>query len=310
VRSIALAVLSLLASLTTAIAQPTFPPGSRIGLTPPKDMVISKRFSGFENPAKKSSITLVEMPADAYRQLTAGLSNEALQRQGVTVTGREQLKLQERSAVLIAGDEAASGAKVRKWVLAVADPTATGFIVAQTLGDGGYSDTEMQNALRSVTFRAPLSVSEQMSALSFRIGELAGFRPVRVISGNSLLLTDGPQDTVKALEQPILVLASSFGSPPPPGQAREQFARAALASNQTLKDLSIERSQAFRQRGQDWHEIVARGTDAVSGQPVVVAQTIRFGLEKYIRMVGLTRADARDKNLPRFRAVVDSVEIE
>lgn len=309
-KSFLVAALSLCFSLGAAAATETiYPPGSRIGLTPPKDMMISRRFTGFENPGKATSITLVEMPAEAFPQLTASLTNEALKDQGIIVTSREQLKIGGRQAVLIAGDQAGIS-KLRKWVLAVADPSMTSFVVAQSLSDKGYSETQMRDALKSVALRAPLSIDDQMSALAFRLSDRAGFRPVRVLSGNSLLLTDGPKDVVKDMEQPILVLAASFGPPPPPGEVREQFARAALASNQTLRDIAIERSEAFRLKGQDWHEIVARATDTVSGQPVVVMQTLRFAPDKYVRMVGLSRAETRDALLPRFRAVIDSIEIE
>jgi hypothetical protein len=131
---------------------------------------------------------------------------------------------------------------------------------------------------------------------------------VRAISGNSVLFTDGPKDTIKAVEQPILIMASSLNPAPPAGEQRSQFARAALNSNQILKDIRIERSESFRFKGQDWHEIVAKAVEAESGQPVIVMQTIRFEPGRYVRMVGLTRVEQRDENLRRFRAVIDGVE--
>jgi hypothetical protein len=312
VKSSFVAALSLLClSLGAAAATETvYPPGSRIGLAPPKDMKMSKRFTGFENLDKAASITLLEMPAEAYDPLTANLTDTALKNQGLSVTSREQLKIGGRQAVLIAGDQAGAG-KLRKWMLAMADSTMTGLVVAQSLATKeGYSETQMRDALKSVALRAPLPIEDQMAALSFRLGNQAGFRPVRVLSGNSLLLTDGPQDVIRELEQPILVVASSLSPAPPSGEVREQFARAALLSNQTLKNVAVERSQAFRLKGQEWHEIVARATDSASGRPIVVMQTIRFAPDKYVRMVGISRAEARDDTLPRFRAVIDNVEFE
>jgi hypothetical protein len=308
-KSIVLALLGLLASMALAAAEPVFPPGSRIGLTPPKDMNVSKRFAGFENPSKSTSISLVEMPADAYEQLTAGLTSEVLKKQGLTVTAHEALTLGDKPGLFIAGNEGGN-ARQRRWVLALADATMTAFIVAQSVGMEGYSEAEMRDALKSVVLRAPLPIEDQMAALTFRLGDRAGFRPVRVIARNSVVLTDGPQVTVKAAEQPIIVLASSFQRPPPAGEIRDKFARSALTSNSTLKDVAVERSQAFRLKGQDWHEIVARAVDPASGEPVVVMQTIRFMPDHFIRMVGVSRAAARDQNLPRFRAVIDGVETE
>jgi hypothetical protein len=175
-------------------------------------------------------------------------------------------------------------------------------------GQDGYSDDEIKNALKSVALRHDVSLEEQIAALPFRVGEKAGFRPVRVMAGNSALFTDGPKDTIKALEQPMMILAASLQPSPPPGEARKQFAQAALHANQVLKNIRIERSESFRLKGQDWHEIVARAVEAESGQPIVVMQSIRFDGDRYVRMVGLTREEQRDQNLPRFRAIADGIE--
>jgi hypothetical protein len=253
------------------------------------------------------------MPAKAYPQLAASLNRQALKAQGVTVTSHETLTIGDRPAVLIAGDQEGP-AKLRKWVLALGDPGTTTLLVAQAAkgkgGKDGYTDAQMRAALKSVALRPPLSIDEQMTALPFRLGERAGFRPLKVLSGNSLLLTDGAKDVIKNVEQPILILASSDNPVPPPGEGRDQFARAALAASQSLKDVVIERSQSFRLNGHEWHEIVARAKDAPSGQDVAVMQTMRFSPDLTVRMVGLTRADARDRNLSRFRSVIDSVQVE
>lgn len=309
------AVLGYLLFLSAALAaDPIYPPGSRVGLIPPKDMVVSKRFAGFENPAKLASITIAEMPPEAYPQLAASLSREALKNQGVTVTSHETLTIGGHPAVLIAGDQEGP-AKLRKWVLALGDPATTTLLVAQSTGtkegaNSGYSDAQMRAALKSVALRAPLSMDEQMAALPFRLGDRAGFRPLKVVAGNSLLLTDGPKDVIKNVEQPIVIVAASYNPVPPPGEGRDQFARAALSATQSLTDVAIERSQGFRQNGQDWHEIVARAKDAPSGQDVVVMQTIRFAPAVTVRMVGLTRSETRDQDLARFRAVVDTLQID
>lgn len=305
----AAAALTLLLSLQAALAaEPVFPPASRVGIVPPQDMVLSKRFNGFENEERAAAITIAEMPPAAYDQLAAGLTKEALKRQGLDVKAREAVKVGDRTGVLIAG--AMTGpVKGRKWVLAVKGKDLTALLIAQVQGgQDGYSEDQMRSALKSVALRGPISLDEQVSALPFRIGDKAGFRPVRVLSGNSILFTDGPNDTIKAMEQPVAIMAASL-QPPPPGERREQFARAALNSNQLLKDVVFERSEAFRFKGQDWHEIVARAKDAPTGEPIVVMQTIRFDPDRYVRMVGLVREGDRDKTLPRFRTIIDSVDM-
>ena len=284
-----------------------FPPGSRIGLAPPLDMKISKRFTGFESRSRRAVITTAEMPPEAFAEISGGLTAENLKRQGVTVTSRETLKVGGGEAVLIEGNQSGNGPQTRKWLLVVKAPTMTAFVIGQMLGDGETEvGREIRDALKSVAIREPRSLDEQMSALPFRLGDLAGFRPIRVMSGNSVLLTEGPNDVIREAEQPMLVVASAAGVPP--RDQREAFARAALRSNTTLKDITIERSQNFRHRGADWHEIVAKATDVASGRAIILTQALRFAPDHYVRVVGMVRAEARDETLSRFRTVSDAVE--
>lgn len=295
---------------TAMAAEPVFPTASRIGLVPPSGMTPSKRFSGFENDGKAAAITFAEMPPEAFGQLSAGMTQEALKRQGLDVTAREELTLGARTGLLISGTMTRP-VPGRKWILAVKDNDLTAFIVAYVQGGpDGYSEDEMRDALKSVALRDPVSLDDQIAALPFRVGDRAGFRVVRVLAGNSLLLTEGPKDTVTAAEQPMVILGTSLTPPPPAGERREQFAKLALNSTANLKDIRIERSESFRLRGQEWHEIVAKATHAKSDEPIVVMQTIRFEPARYLRVVGTTREESRDRLLPRFRTVIDSVEME
>jgi hypothetical protein len=307
----ALAVALILPAAASA-TEPRFPPGSRIGMTPLAETEVSKRFTGFEDQSKGLAFTFIEMPREAYPELTIGLTAERLKEQGVTLKKREDLKLGgERNAVLVAGEQSLGQVAVRKWLLVVEDPTMTAFVIAQSLpGAERRSDAEIKAALATVAIRPPLAIEDQIAALPFRVTERAGFRPVRVMAGNSLFLTDGPKDTVAKAEQPIVIVAQSTSPAPPPGPQRDSFARSALYSNSIFKDMVLERAQSFRQRGADWHEIVARGADAASGEPVVLTQTIRFAPDHYVRMLGVVKVAERDAAMPRFRAVFDGVEVE
>lgn len=309
-RSLALVLSFVTATAAALAAGAVFPPGSRIGMEPLSETAVSKRFTGFEDPAKGLAFTFVEMPPEAFQELASGLTAERLKDQGVALKAREELTLGERNAVLVSGDQSLGQIVVRKWLLVVEDPTMTAFVIAQAIGsDGQRSDSEIKAALASIAIRPPLALEDQIKALPFRVTERAGFRPVRVMAGNSLLLTDGPKDTVAGAEQPIVIVAQSTNPAPPPPQ-RDGFARSALFGNGIFKDLVLERAQGFRQGGADWHEIVARGTDVQSGEPIVLTQTIRFAPDHYVRMLGVVKVDGRDAALPRFRALFDGLQVE
>ncbi len=308
-------VLTTLASGPVSVAwaaDPVFPPGARFGFDPPADMSVSRRFSGFERKEGGATVSVVELPPNAFAELVSGFTDANLRSQGFAVEKREEVKIGDNEGMLYTGEQPAdpgsSAPAIRKWILVVGAPSVTGLIIAQALPDAETEET-MRRMVTGVTLRPALSLTEQVDALPFRIADLAGFRPVRVLAGNSVLLTQGPKDQMQNLEQPILVLAQAVQQPPTAEQ-RDGFARAALASNQTLKDFVIERAQSYRSNGIDWHEIVARATDQPTNTPVVVSQTIRFNPDGYLRALGVVREDQRAGVLAKFREVVDSVQMK
>ena len=304
-------LLAFVGSLQAAsAAEVQYPPGSRIGLVPPTTMRAAQQISGFQDPTTGAAIMTMEMPAEAYSSLSAGFTDEALKLQGFTIKTRETVRIGDSDAILVSGDQDDRGHVVPKAVLLAGEPTLTALVIAQLPREAPPAMLDqIRGVLKTVSIREPLSMEERLAALPFRIGDLAGFRPIRVLAGSSIMLTDGPKDAVGEAEQPILIVAASF-APAPPVDQRDVFARAMLVSNTFIKDAVIERSQSFRQDGAEWQETVAKATDGPSGKPVVVSQTIRFGLGNYLRIVGVVRAEERTDTLPRFRRLADSIKLK
>lgn len=304
-------ILGLALSASAFAADPVFPPGSRIGLIPPGQMKIARAISGFQDPSTGAAIVTIEMPADAYPSIAAGFTDEALKTQGFTLKSRDTVKVGAGNALLISGTQSDAGRAVPKTILLAADPTLTGLVIGQLpVGAPQAAQEELRTALKSVAFRAPLSIDEQLAALPFRLADSAGFRPIRAMAGSSLLLTDGPNNVVRNAEQPILIVAQSFAPGPSAPDQRDAFARNALVANSLVKEPVLERSQSFRLGGADWHEIVAKAKDGPSEQPVIIMQTIRFAPDSYVRTVGVARPEQRDDLLPRFRRVVDGLVLK
>ena len=302
-------LLSLLLAAAPALAGEgvVYPPGSRIGLVPPDDMIVAKGLTGFRSPRSGAAILTVEMPADAYVGLASGFSPEALKAQGFTLRDRDAPKVGNAAAIQVTGEQAEGGKAIPKSVLLAWDASMTALVIGQLPPGASPEDVaKVEAALKTVSFRPALTLDEQIAALPFDVANRAGFRIIRTMAGNAMLLTDGPADAIREASQPMLILAESFTAPPP-AASRDAFARQALVSNTFLRDATVERSQGFRQRGSDWHEIVAKAQDAASGVPVTVMQTIRFEPDGYVRAVGIVRTEQRDDVLPRFRQIVDSI---
>ncbi len=306
-KPVLLSLLSLVAASLAWAAQPVFPPGSRIGLVPPAHMAPARGLTGFRNAETGAGILLVEMPPDAFPSLAASLTDQALKAQGFALRSRDKVPVGSGTAIMVTGEQVEGGRRMIKSLLLAADSSMTALVMGQ-LPPGSKPEeiAAVEQAMRTVAFRPPLTLDEKIEALPFSIGDRAGFRPVRTMAGNSLLLTDGPSDVVQDVAQPILIVAESFG-PPPVAAQRETFARGGLLSNSFIKDAVLERSQGYRQGGAEWHELVAKARDVRSGKDVVVMQTIRFEPDSYIRRVEIVRPGEGDPAFPRLRRIVDSI---
>lgn len=300
--------LGMLSAGSAFAAEPVFPPASKIGLVPPAGFVVSKTFTGFEDSARQSVIVMRELPADAYANLNQSMTDEALAKQGIALEGREAVKLAAGEGVLLAGRQVENGVALKKWVLLAAVSDLTGIVTVQVpdAHRDAYPETAIRAALMSLAVRPQVPLEERLSVLPYTLGELGGFRLVRVIPGNAAALTEGPSDTIEFSEQPLILITIAPGTPLEPSDWND-FARRAFATLPGLKDVQFSRAGPLRIRGQPGHEIVADATDAKTGTKISVVQWLRFGTNSHLRMVAIGRRDAWPGLFQRFRAVRDGI---
>jgi hypothetical protein len=291
-----------------AVAAPVFPPGSRIGLVPADDMEFSWRSGLFENPSKYASVRMAEMRPEDYPIIERSIMNpdEAVFR----VIFRERTTIGGYPAVLATVNQRSRGGfLLRKWLLAVREPTLTMYIVVQSIeSPEGYTDAAIRRMLNSVVSRPIVPIEAEMAVLPFQIGDRAGFRPVRM-DVHQLVMTEGLSDDLHLFEQPVMT--ASFVSMRPPNSAETQdFAVKLLRADPGLKGVAIEQTQPFQPRGRARHEIVARAKDAASGKPLIVLQTLEFDLNGILRIKSVTRPGDRETHLPRFRTLANGIEMK
>jgi hypothetical protein len=308
-RPVAALVLAALIVSTPALANdPVYPAASRVGLTPPPGMVASARFSGFENAEHKASILLVEMPNEAYRQVDTAFTADTLRQQGIAVETRDAVEIKGGKGVLITGRQMAGGMIIRRMILIANANNATVMANAAVPEPAlkAFPDPAIRSALLSLMIRAAVPDAEKLAAMPFVLRDLAGMRVVNTIAGSAAILTDGPKDEIEAAEQPVFVVATALGAPPPDAE-RDAFSRRALSGIAGIRNVKIERAETLRLDGQPASEIVATAEDNKAGTPVTVVQWIRFAPGGYVRFVGVARTSDWPKAFPRFRAVRDGI---
>jgi len=288
-----------------AVAEPVFPPGLRIGLEPPPGMVASKRFTGFEDPQRKAAILILDLPAPAYNEVEKSLFAK---QSGADNVARRAFPFNDGIALLATADVKENGVPVHKWFFvatAVAGPVSnlTAFVTVEVPDSarGVYTDTIVEKALKSITFRQP-PVEEQLSLLPYKVGDRAGFHVRQVAPNGVVILSEKP--TGNPFGQAYVVVSVASGGPSQPGD-RPLFAQDLLRSA-PVRDLAITSGESMRINGSPGSELRATGKDA-SNAPITVVQWLRFGTGGFMRIIGVSPTAEWDTMFPRFRAIRDGV---
>lgn len=300
-----LLVLALAAFSTCALADASYPRGSRVGLEPPGDLKPSDRFPGFEDAARKVAITILDLPSGAYGELERAATANA--QPGFEIK-REDFSFRSGSGLLFIGRAQVNGVTLRKWILlatAAADKDLTAMINVEVPEDAlaFYSDAVVRKMLASVTFR-PAPIQEQLGLLPFTLGDLAGFRVMKVFATGGVILTEGATEDLS--KQPYVIVAIGRGAPEQ-ADDRQRFARD-LLSTAPLRNIAMQSADTMRIGGAPGYEIRAQA-EGLKGEPVMVAQWLRFAGAGYLRVVGVGRKEDWDSLFTRFRAVRDGITI-
>jgi hypothetical protein len=300
------ALAGLLVLAAEADSDPIYPPGSRIGLEAPGDLIPSKRFPGFEDIDRKVSIAILDLPASAYAELETAAFTKLPQ--DLEQAKRESFPFDSGIGFLISGITHNDGTVLHRWSLlaqavgsTIKDLTVLINVEVPESELSVYSDAVIRKALATVSFR-PAPVSEQLSLLPFRLEDLAGFEVAQVMPSGTVVLADKSDD--KTASRTIMIVSIGRGGPSDAGD-RSRFARD-LVATAPVRDLSIRSAEPMRINNAPGHEIRAEGKDP-AGKTLSMVQWLRFGAGGYLRIIGAGPTSEWDQMFGRFRAVRDGI---
>ena len=303
----ALALLALALLPSAALADPVFPPGSRVGLEPPPGMVLSKRFAGFEDAEHKTAILVLDLPGAAYVEAEQSLF--AKPQADVKGLARRTFPFNEGVALLATGTAQQNDKQLHKWfflatTVAGPVPNLTAFITVE-VPEGArdiYTDAVIEKALKSVTFRKP-PVDEQLAMMPFALKDLGGFRVRQVALPATVILAD--KDEGVPFSQTFVVVTVAPGGPANAAD-RGRFAQD-LINSAPVRDLGITSGETMRVNGMPGNEVRATAKN-VDNEPVQIVQWLRFGSGGFMRIIAVSPKAEWDAMFPRFRALRDGIE--
>jgi hypothetical protein len=300
-----LLVATALACGPACAADPVFPPGSRVGVTPLVGLVPAKNFVGFETEDQGVKVLVAELPAAAYGEvMNAFKANPA----GTNGIKPESIETAAGVAYYTAENAKDGAISVRRYSMIMPGGAFSGYIAVQVPENASkiYTDAAVRQMFASATTRKDVPVEEQLALMPFDIGDLGKFKNVRtLVPRGAIILADGDEGT--GFEAAPFMLIGIMGAAPAQPQDRDRFAQEAATTIPGVREAHLTVSEPIRIDGMPGYET---RIDAVSGKdntPVTVVQWLRFGGPTSLRVIGSSPRDQWEKAFPRFRAVRDGI---
>ena len=303
-------LLALNGQAQSASEAVVYVPGKTLGLAPPSGFVLSTKFSGFEHGESGSSILVVELPAEAYSQVTSQMTDQALATKGITISARKDIKAGGVDGIILTGTQQAAGKTISKWIVMLGTKDATVMLTAQDLSGEALSEEALSKLIESITFRPPPGLDAQIAELPFALGELSGFRVVRAFAGSGISLTKGPKDVVQDASQPLIVIVAPLSKPYPTDRKPAEVAETLIRGIQTIQVSEFGETVKAKVAGADGHETVVPAKHTGSNTDVVVSQWLRLDEGRQIRVLAIVAKDAHAGLLADLRKLAAGLTIK
>src|SRR3979409_2207727 len=160
-------------------ADPVFPPGMRVGLTPLVGLVRAKSFVGFETEDQGVKVLVAELPAEAYGEvMNAFKANPA----GAGGIKPESIETSAGLAYYTAENARDGTGNVRRYSMILPGGTFSGYVAVQVPENATriYTDDAIRQMFATAVIRNEVPVDEQLGLMPFNMSELGNFKNIRM----------------------------------------------------------------------------------------------------------------------------------
>ena len=302
-----LAVILFSASVNTAIAaDPVFPSGIRVGLTPLIGLGPAKTFVGFETEDQGVKVLVTELPAAAYGEVESAFKANP---QGSGGVKPESLETSAGKAYYTIANATDGTNSVRRYPMILPGGDFSGYIAVQVPENASriYTDDAVRQMFASAVVRKEVPVDEQLGMMPFKIGDLSAFKNVRMLApGAAIILADNTEEV--GFESAPFMVIGIMGSAPAQPDDRGRFAQQAATMIPGVRDARITMSEPVRIDGVAGYETRIDATSGKDNTPVTVVQWLRFGSPtSSLRIIASAPRGDWPAAFPRFRAVRDGI---
>jgi hypothetical protein len=282
-------------------------PNSRIAMDLPDGYESAGQFSGFINKLNGVSIIIVEMPGEAYAQVSSAFTPEALATRGVVGVKAGKLARTDQH-VYVTGEQDAPQGRYSKFIIAFHEGDVTALITVNApksnLDDGQIKSAEIETALAGARVAVAAAPAKEL----FKLGYLGPFKEAASVMGTSRIYSlDGKMEPSKAnASRPVVIIAPSLDKRPI--AALEEFSERAFKDIAKAEDVAIAERRKLTVAGIEASEIVGSARDKDTGAEKVIYQVVLPGKDGgYTRFVGQSLREDSARLVPEFRKMAESL---
>jgi hypothetical protein len=311
VRIVCFAILAAMGSTTASADRLVQVPGTIVSVTMPEEFQQVEGLSGLVDPSTGASLIVTELPGPAYPEIKSLFSTvESLNAKfgptGIKIASIEQLRTDSGDLVSLAhGVQDAVSGRSDKW-MAVFSGAKTAVVTMQVPHDNPFDAEMVRAAFASVVLGEPLSESELLARLPFRLQIIEPFRFVGVPTGSAILLTAGPDDLNKGSKQPTVFVVRQVVEVK--SEPLERMAETQLRSTSSFNGAIISGRSSI-----DFAEkagILLEGIGQRDGVKFDFRQYFSIVDGKFIRLVAVAPVGMLQDLIPTVETIARSVEIK
>ena len=304
--AIGTAVIGMLLSLVSRVqAAPIAVPGTSVSLEPPAGFMVAENFAGLENTASGSSITINELPPEAYAEISTVFSSsesarEGLLRQGIMIDQHSLVTVGQDQVPLLRGTQLTAAGEFTKYLTLLKGET-TVLVTFNIVDPAQISQEVVEATIASISLAEAPTIDERIEQLSFSFQTVEPFRIADILGGSSALLTtfEGTDPSGRA---PVVIIAR--GQNVIYGQDAADISDELLRGTQGFSLAEIVRQEAVEFSGGSGYLIEADLDGLTVLQYVHVPENGR-----YIRLLATGQHTALMDVLPAVEEIVTSVRL-
>lgn len=183
--------------------------GTNIFMVPPTSFESSSNFKGFQNPNDQSSMIMTMEIPGPYSEVSKGFNSEIMQKQGMELKTKKEIKVAEFDGLLIELDQSANGLIFSKQIIIYGNEKSSTLINGVYLKDSLQLGEKIKESILT-TFVDTKVESNPREALNYSLDENVGSLKFKAVIGNGMLLNRDLKTPTESIDKATLLTDKSF----------------------------------------------------------------------------------------------------